>query len=72
MDVIGKVEASTNSRFPSALCCFPAGSMTQAACEPVEPEREGKGRAVWRIPGTGSLVGCRPWGRAESDTTEAI
>ena len=46
--------------------------MTQAACEPVEPEREGKGRAVWRIPGTGSLVGCRPWGRAESDTTEAI
>ena len=24
-----------------------------------------------RIPGTGSLVGCRLWGRAESDTTEA-
>ena len=25
----------------------------------------------WRIPGTGSLVGCRLWGRTESDTTEA-
>ena len=25
---------------------------------------------AWRIPGTGSLVGCRPWGRTESDTTE--
>ena len=25
---------------------------------------------VWRIPGTGSLVGCRLWGRSESDTTE--
>ena len=24
-----------------------------------------------RIPGTGSLVGCRLWGRTESDTTEA-
>ena len=26
---------------------------------------------AWRIPGTGSLVGCRLWGRVESDTTEA-
>ena len=26
---------------------------------------------AWRIPGTGSLVGCRLWGLAESDTTEA-
>ena len=25
---------------------------------------------AWRIPGMGSLVGCRPWGRTESDTTE--
>ena len=25
----------------------------------------------WRIPGMGSLVGCRLWGRTESDTTEA-
>ena len=25
---------------------------------------------AWRIPGTGSLVGCRLWGRTESDTTE--
>ena len=24
---------------------------------------------AWRIPGTGSLVGCRLWGRTESDTT---
>ena len=26
---------------------------------------------AWRIPGTESLVGCRLWGRTESDTTEA-
>ena len=26
---------------------------------------------AWRIPGTGSLVGCRLWGRTESDMTEA-
>ena len=27
---------------------------------------------AWRIPGTGSLVGFRLWGRTESDTTEAM
>ena len=26
---------------------------------------------AWRIPGWGSLVGCRLWGRTESDMTEA-
>ena len=26
---------------------------------------------AWRIPGTRSLVGCRLWGRTESDMTEA-
>ena len=26
---------------------------------------------AWRNPGTGSLVGCRLWGRTASDTTEA-
>ena len=25
---------------------------------------------AWRIPGTGSLVGCRLWSRTKSDTTE--
>ena len=25
---------------------------------------------AWRIPGPGSLVGCRLWGRIELDTTE--
>ena len=25
---------------------------------------------AWRIPGTGSLVDCRLWGRTESDMTE--
>ena len=25
---------------------------------------------AWRIPGTGSLVGCHLWGRTESDTSE--
>ena len=27
---------------------------------------------AWRIPGTGSLVGCPLWGRTELDTTEAM
>ena len=27
---------------------------------------------AWRIPGMGSLVGCRLWGRKESDTTERL
>ena len=27
-------------------------------------------KIAWRIQGTGSLVGCRLWGRRESDTTE--
>ena len=27
---------------------------------------------AWRIPGTGSLVGCRLWGHTESDTTEML
>ena len=26
---------------------------------------------AWRIPGTQSLVGCRLWGRIESDMAEA-
>ena len=26
---------------------------------------------AWRIPGTGSLVGCHLWGRTESHTTDA-
>ena len=26
---------------------------------------------AWSIPGMGSLVGCRLWGRTESDMTEA-
>ena len=25
---------------------------------------------AWRIPGMGSLVGCRLWGRTDLDTTE--
>ena len=25
---------------------------------------------AWRIPGTEEIVGCRLWGRTESDTTE--
>ena len=25
---------------------------------------------AWKIPGTGDLMGCRLWGRTESDTTE--
>ena len=43
------------------------------------PANTGAGKAMashsstlaWKIPGTGSLVGCRLWGCTESDTTEA-
>ena len=27
---------------------------------------------AWRIPGTGSLVGCCLWGRTESDTAKVM
>ena len=27
---------------------------------------------AWRIPGMGSLLGCRLWGRKELNTTESI
>ena len=27
---------------------------------------------AWKIPGQRSLVGCSPWGREESDTTEQL
>ena len=27
---------------------------------------------AWRVPGMGELVGCRLWGRTESDTTERL
>ena len=27
---------------------------------------------AWRIPGTGSLVGCHLWGRTDSDTTKVM
>ena len=30
------------------------------------------GTLAWRIPWQRSLVGCRPWGREESDTTERL
>ena len=30
------------------------------------------GVLAWRIPGTGSLVGCCLWGRTELDTTEQL
>ena len=42
--------------------CFPALEKEMATHS---------GVLAWRIPGTGSLVGCRLWGRTESDTTEA-
>ena len=38
------------------------------------PSSQGSGFAsslAGRIPGMGTLVGCRLWGRTESDTTEA-
>ena len=40
--------------------------------DPLEKEKATHSSVLaWRIPGTGSLVGCRLWGRTESDTTEA-
>ena len=47
--------------------------MWLATAQPCSPEKAMAPHSsilAWRIPGTGSLVGCSPWGREESDTTE--
>ena len=36
----------------------------------LEKEMATRSSVAWRIQGWGSLVGCRLWGRTESDTTE--
>ena len=39
--------------------------------DPLEEETATRSSILaWRIPGTGVLVGCRLWGRTESDTTD--
>ena len=41
--------------------------------DPLEKEMATHSSIVaWRIPGTGSLVGCHLWARNESDTTERL
>ena len=41
-------------------------------CHALEKEMATQSSVLaWRIPGTGDLVGCRLWGRTESDMTEA-
>ena len=40
--------------------------------DPLEKEMATHSRVLaWRIPGTGSLIGCRLWGCTELDMTEA-
>ena len=49
------------------LWTFSVGS-----CSALEKGAAARSSALaWRSPGTGSLVRCCLWGRAESDTTEA-
>ena len=62
MAVHGVTKSQTRlSNFPFTFH-FPALEKEMAAHSSV---------LAWRIPGTGSLVGCRLWGRTESDMTEA-
>ena len=56
--------------------CLPAMWETQVRSpgrdDPLEKEMATHSSILaWRIPGTEELVGCRLWGRTESDTTDA-
>ena len=57
----GSLESDTTERlhFHFSLSCIGEGEMATHSSV-----------LAWRIPGVGSLVGCRLWGRTESDTTE--
>ena len=58
---MGSLESDTTERlhFHFSLSCIEMEMATHSSV------------LAWRIPGMGSLVGCRLWGRTESDTTEA-
>ena len=47
---------------------FPSSFHFHALEKEMAPHSSG---LAWRVPATGSLAGCRPWGRTESDTTAA-
>ena len=59
--VHGVAEGRTRLNDFTFTCHFPALEKEMATHSSV---------LAWRIPGTGKLVGCRLWGRTESDTTE--
>ena len=45
--------------------------LKQLSMHVLEKEMAAHSRILaWRIPGTGSLVGCCLWGHTESDTTD--
>ena len=48
------------------ICWMPLLLFTEKAMAPHSSTR------AWKIPWTESLVGCSPWGRSESDTTERL
>ena len=58
---MGSLESDTTERlhFHFSLSCIGEGNGNHSSV------------LAWRIPGTGSLVGCRLWGCTESDTTKA-
>jgi len=59
---MGSLELDTTERlhFHFSLSCIGEGNGNPLQCSCLENPRDG-----------GSLVGCRLWGRTESDTTEA-
>ena len=59
---MGSLESDATERlhFHFSLLCIGEGNGNPFQCFCLEN------------PGTGSLVGCRLWGRTESDTTEAM
>ena len=56
---MGSLESDTTERLPFHFHALEKEMATHSSV------------LAWRIPGTGSLVGCHLWGRTESDTTEA-
>ena len=54
----------------SACIAGDLGLIPGSGRSPGEEKANHSSILAWRIPGRGSLVGCRLWGRTESDTTE--
>ena len=70
-----QLELDTSNRPATPLfspACWELGfqAWAQSTCPELSAQGLHSSVLAWRIPGTGNLVGCRLWGRTESDTTE--